>query len=69
MNPHDVLKEHDITPTIDAERAYRLGCEKGYKLGLEDAKGDESLLRLREHKIKKLEQVLTEIGLMARRTR
>ena len=67
MTPHDVLKQHDITPTIDAERAYRLGCEKGYRLALDDAKGDESLLRLREQKIKKLEQILTEIRLIAER--
>lgn len=60
--PHDVLKQHDITPTIDAERAYRLGCEKGYKLGVKDATGDQS-------RIRRLEQVLTEIGLMVSRTR
>lgn len=70
MSPHDVLKDAGITPTIDAEKAYRLGCEGGYKLGLEDAKPElsdsyDELLA----KVKRLEQVLMEIGLMARRAR
>ena len=69
MSPHDVLKEHDITPTIDAERAYRLVCEKGYALGLGDARGDQSELQSRLRYIAKLEQVLTEIALLAERVK
>lgn len=74
--PHDVLKEHDITPTADAERAYRLGCELGYELGVQDAKrdmGPERELRSERdklgQKVARLEQILTEIGLLSRRAR
>ena len=69
MSTHDVLKEAGITPTTDAEKAYRLGCEGGYKLGLEDAYAERSSYDQLVQKVRRLERALTEIGLLARRAR
>ena len=62
MTPHDVLKQHDITPTIDAERAYRLG----YAQAERELRQDRDELG---QKVARLQQMLVEIGLLARRAR
>lgn len=62
MTAHDVLKRADITPTIDAERAYRLGYEQAER----ELRRDRDELA---QKVARIEQVLTEIGLMVRRAR
>lgn len=67
LSVHDILKAHDIVPTMDCEKAYKLGCEKGYSLGVEDAKGDESAARRAESRVQDLEIQLREMKLMAER--
>ena len=69
MTTHDNLKKAGITPTIDAEKAYRLGCEDGYRLGVKDATGDQVELRVAKERAAWLERVLTEISLLAGRAR
>ena len=62
MSAHDRLAAKGITPTIDAERAYRLGY----------AQAERELRQERDElagKVARLEQILTEIGLLARRAR
>ena len=62
MSAHDRLNAKGITPTIDAERAYRLGY----------AQAERELRRDRDElaqKVARLQQMLTEIGLMVRRAR
>ncbi len=62
MSEHDRLSARGITPTIDAERAYRLG----YAQGERELRSERDQLA---QKVARLEQILTEIGLMARRAR
>ena len=69
MTPHDNLKKAGIVPTTDAEKAYRLGCENGYRLGVKDATGDQAELRAAKERTAWLERVLTEIGLLAARAK
>ena len=60
MNTAERLKAQDITPTIDACRAYRLGREQAMPL-------TRWSLREAEKRIDKLERALTEIALQAQR--
>lgn len=60
MSAHDRLKKAGITPTTDAERAYRLGYEQAER---ELRQERDSL----GQKVARLEQLMTEIGLLARR--
>ena len=62
MSAHDKLKAKGITPTIDAERAYRLG----YAQAERELRQDRDELG---QKVARLQQMLTEIGLLARRAR
>lgn len=62
MSAHDKLKAEGITPTIDAERAYRLG----YSQAEREIRQERDELA---QKVARLEQALTEIGLLARRAR
>ena len=62
MSAHDKLRAKGITPTIDAERAYRLG----YAQAERELRQDRDELG---QKVARLEQMLTEIGLMVRRAR
>lgn len=67
MTAHDRLKKAGIVPTIDAERAYRLGLDDGREF--EGTVNDE-LLREQDKandRIAWLERLLTEIGLLASR--
>ena len=57
MSAHEDLKRAGIVPTIDAEKAYRLGQDHSKRYVGE-------LLE----RIARLEQVLTEIKLMAERS-
>lgn len=58
---HEILKALDIVPTIEASRAY----QEGMKAGVRSLADENRVLRDR---LDRAEQVLTEIGLMARRT-
>jgi hypothetical protein len=60
VSAHDRLKDAAITPTIDAERAYRLGYDQAE---LELRRDRDELAQ----KVARLEQLMTEIGLLARR--
>lgn len=67
MSAHDKLARAGIVPTIDAERAYRLGFDDGREF-----EGDMNDKLLREQdkandRIAWLERLLTEIGLLASR--
>jgi hypothetical protein len=58
MSAHDKLAKAGIVPTIDAEKAYRLGQES--------ANTHTQDLHAR---LERLERILTEISLMAGRAR
>jgi hypothetical protein len=60
MNSHDRLKARGITPTIDAERAFRLGYDQAQA----EARASERRL---SDRVARLERVLTEISLQAGR--
>ena len=60
VSAHDRLKARGITPTRDAERAYRLGVGDGERV----LRGERDELAQR---VAYLEQLLTEIGLLSRR--
>lgn len=56
MSAHDRLKEVGIVPTIDAERAYRLG-QQDVRVEVRRLQGELDVLRAR----------MIEIGLLASR--
>lgn len=56
LSVHDILKANDIVPTMDAEKSYRLGVERG-----------KSEARRAESRVADLELQLREIKLMAER--
>lgn len=58
MTPHDNLKEAGITPTIDAEKAYRLG-QRAAQAELQEA----------QERLERFGRALVEIHLITQRTR
>ena len=57
---HAALQRAGIVPTMDASRAYRLGYEQAER----ELRSERDSLG---QKVARLEQLMTEIGLLARR--
>jgi hypothetical protein len=57
---HDRLKARGIVPTMDAERAYRLGYDRGER----ELRSERDELAQR---VAYLEQLFVEVGLLSRR--